>query len=125
MVARHRIKAAIPPVALGLFDTLAGAGYEIPPHETGPDGLTGLAHRPLVALAVLIQVLALFDPAGDIGGIAALVVFGFWMPAMLVSAVVWAYDQTLVRAITLAAIPYVLWLATAGRYLFIQVGHLF
>ena len=59
------------------------------------------------------------------GNAIAFAVFVVWMPGMLASAVVWAYDVPLWRALALVAVPYVLWLATAGRYLFIQVGHLF
>jgi len=86
--------------------------------------LTGLAHRPLVILAFFIQFVAFVFRFNGPGMVAAAISFGLWMPAMLVAAVVSAYDIKVGRALAMVALPYGLWLLIAGRYLFDQVGHL-
>ncbi|MDH3683027.1 MAG: hypothetical protein OEV40_24120 [Acidimicrobiia bacterium] len=115
-------------IGLGLLVWLAGRVADRRRQEPmplfRPTQLTGLAHRPILVMAVLLQLTGILAPAAGIGTAAAVLVFGLWMPAMLVSAVNWAYDLPVVQAIALTAVPYLLWLATAGSFLFVQVGHL-
>ncbi len=104
-----------------------------PEAETGPETphslrrlaqLTGLAHRPLVVVAIMLQVLAVLVPTSGVGLVVAIVGLGAWMPAMLTSAIVWSTRSSVARAGAIVAVAYGAWLATAGHYLFDQVGHL-
>ena len=86
--------------------------------------LSGLAHRPLLVVAVVIQLLSLIVPGTGPGGVVAAIGLGLWMPAMLVSGLMWARPQPVLRAALIVALPYLAWLATAGRFLLDRVGHL-
>lgn len=84
----------------------------------------GLAHRPVILLGFVIQFAAVLLRLDGPGLVLAVVAFGLWMPAMLVAAARSAYDLPTARAAALVALPYLAWLATAGRFLRDQVGHL-
>ena len=84
----------------------------------------GLAHLPILILDVVIFVAAgLFRVFGP-GYIAAVFVFGFWFPALLVASTRYMYQLRLRHAAGIVVIPYLIWLATAGRHLLGQVQHL-
>ena len=86
--------------------------------------LYGNAHLPLVVVAITIQIFAVFaqalGPALVVGVFSVL----FWMPAMLTGATRQAFGVETKRAMVIVAGPYLIWVLTAGRWLFSQVGHL-
>jgi hypothetical protein len=87
--------------------------------------LIGFAHTPLVVLGLTIQfmsvVLQLLGPAYSVAVFTA----AFWFPALLVAAVRAIYSLEVRPGVRLVAGPYLLWLAFVGRYLALQLGHLF
>lgn len=86
--------------------------------------LTGQAHRPVVVLGLVIQFAAVLLQITGPGLVLAVAAFGLWMPAMLVATTASAFDLSPRRASLVVAGPYLAWLATAGRFLERQVGHL-
>lgn len=86
--------------------------------------VVGLAHRPLLVIALVVQVSALIAPLASVATVAAWLTFGLWMPAMLVGAIRWAREISIAQASLIVAVPYLLWLLTAGRFLLDRVGHL-
>lgn len=85
---------------------------------------TAIAHTPLVGLSFFIAIIAGFARIFGPGVIMAIFVFAFWMPALLarsfhdVARLPWA------QSIGAAVVAQLVWLATLGRYLNDQVGHL-
>lgn len=86
--------------------------------------VTGWAHKPLVVVGVALQLLAFIAPGSGVGTVVASVALLLWMPAMLVAALAWAFDRPMRQLVALAGVTQALWLATAGRFLLTQVGHL-
>lgn len=110
---------------------LAGASWLIARFRYNADAgfltavrLYGFVHLPLMALAVVVQVLSvslrLFTPAG----LLAILVVVVWMPALSIAAGRQAFGLDVDRAALVGLVPYVVWLATAGVWMFGQVGHL-
>lgn len=85
--------------------------------------LTGLCHQPLLVVAIAVQFGQLV-PLPALFRILAVVAFGLWLPAMLVTALGSAFRPSTRGAIVAAGAGYLVWLATAGRYLLDRVGHL-
>lgn len=86
--------------------------------------LTGLAHRPLVVIGLVLQVTGFFLPTPGVGLVVAVAGLALWMPAMLVGALIWARPRPIVRAAAVVALPYLVWLAVVARFLDSQIGHL-
>ncbi len=86
--------------------------------------LVAHAHLPLLFVAIVMQVTSV---SLDIGGLArwpAVFAGVFWMPAMLAAALcAWA-DLKRHQAVLSAAVPYLVWAATVGRFLWNQLDHL-
>ncbi|MEE9416932.1 MAG: YIP1 family protein [Acidimicrobiales bacterium] len=84
----------------------------------------GTSHIPLVVLGGILQfagvVFRWFLP----GLIGSIVVFGLWMPAMLVAGSRHIFGLDTKRAATVVVVPYAGWLATVGVVLHRQLGHL-
>lgn len=84
----------------------------------------GLAHTPLLALGMVILVAAgLLEILGP-GFVAAVFVFGFWFPTVLIAATSHTYRLDPFRASLVVLVPYLLWLALIGRHLLDRVQHL-
>ena len=86
--------------------------------------VVGFAHAPLLLLAVVILVAAGALQIFGLGQIVAVVVLGFWFPALLVAASSHLFDLDPLTGVLVVALPYGIWLATVGRYLLQQVQHL-
>lgn len=86
--------------------------------------LVGHAHLPLLLVAVVIQVVTVNFNVTGVALLPAAFVAVFWMPAMLVGAVSAALELEARRAIALATVPYLLWVALLGRPLWDQLAHL-
>ena len=84
----------------------------------------GFAHGPVLLLGLVVLVAAGAMQIFGLGEIVAVVVFGFWFPALLVAAGSSTFDLDPVRAVGVVALPYGLWLVVVGRYLLEQVQHL-
>lgn len=86
--------------------------------------LYGLAHLPLLIVAITIQffsiALQMSEPALAVAAFA----FVVWMPALLVAAARQAFDLETRRALVVVALPYLVWLLVVGRSLGTQLGHL-
>jgi hypothetical protein len=83
-----------------------------------------VAHFPLIILGFYIATFGAFIRNPLPGTVLAVVVFAVWIPALLGRALQHLTDVDTVNALGLIAVPYVLWLAWIGRYLYLQVGHL-
>ncbi len=84
----------------------------------------GLAHVPLLVLAIVVFVAAnMFQLLGP-GLVTAWFVFAFWLPANLTMAARRAASGSTLRAIATVAVPYALWLLVVGRHLLDRIGHL-
>ncbi len=86
--------------------------------------LIGHAHLPLLFASVVIQVASV---SLDIRGVASWpTVFAgvFWMPAMLTAALCSWADLKPFQAALSMLLPYLVWTATVGRYLWNQLDHL-
>jgi hypothetical protein len=83
-----------------------------------------VAHFPLIILGFYIATFGAFIRNPLPGTVLAVVVFAVWMPALLGRAMQHLTDVETVTALGLVAVPYLLWLAWIGRYLYLQVGHL-
>jgi len=86
--------------------------------------LVGFAHAPVLLLAVVILVAAGALQVFGLGQIVAVVVLGFWFPALLVAASSSLFDLDPLIGVAVVALPYGIWLATVGRHLLQQVQHL-
>ena len=86
--------------------------------------LFGYAHAPLLAAAIAIQIAAVTFRALGPGMVAMVFGLGVWMPAMLVAAARQSFALSTARAVRLTALPYLAWIATVGRWLVSQIGHL-
>ena len=86
--------------------------------------LVGLAHLPVVLVALAAQVIGvMFDFTGPgvvVVAFAALV----WMPGQLIAAIREVFRVDTIRAAALVGGPYALWLATVGVAVMRQIGHL-
>ena len=58
------------------------------------------------------------------GVVLALITFGLWMPALLMRGFQHVAGLRRGLALSAASIVQITWLATIGRYLYRQVGHL-
>ena len=84
----------------------------------------GLAHRPLVALGMVVLVAGgLFDLLGP-GLVMAAFVAGFWFPAILVVSVAHVQSLSPIGAASVVALPYGLWLLTVGNHFHDRIQHL-
>jgi hypothetical protein len=100
----------------------AGQGRPAPLERTL--ALVGFAHAPVLLLAVVILVAAGALQVFGLGQIVAVVVLGFWFPALLVAASSYLFDLGPLIGVAVVALPYGVWLATVGRHLLQQVQHL-
>ena len=82
-----------------------------------------VAHFPLIILGFYIATFGNFIRTPIPGTIIAVVVFALWIPTLLVRALQHLTDVDTTTALRLIAVPYILWLAWIGRYLYLQVGH--
>lgn len=86
--------------------------------------LVGDAHMPIMLVAITLQLAAislrLFGPGLAVATFTTL----FWLPALLIGAIRKAYSTGLRQAAVIVAGPYLVWLASVGVTLYIQVGHL-
>lgn len=83
-----------------------------------------VAHFPLIILGMYMATFGAFIRTPVPGTILAVIVFAAWIPLLLSRAMQHMSDMERNRALALAAIPYLLWLAWIGRFLHSQVGHL-
>lgn len=83
----------------------------------------GAAHRPLVFLGIAIQLLQLVGLLGGPGAVFAAFTM-IWMVATLGAAMAWMTDRSFPIGLAIAALPFGLWLATAGRFALNRVAHL-
>lgn len=83
-----------------------------------------VAHFPLIILSFYMATFGAFIRTPIPGTILAVAVFAVWIPVLLVRAMQHLIDVERPMAFGLIVIPYLLWLAWIGRYLFFQVGHL-
>lgn len=81
-------------------------------------------HFPLIVIGFYIATFGVFIRSQIPGIVIAVLVFGIWIPALATKAVQHLTDLDRNRAVVAVVLPYVLWLAVIGRYLFNQVGHL-
>lgn len=86
--------------------------------------VTGWVHKPLVVVGVALQLLAFVAPGSGVGTVVAALALLLWMPAMLVAALAWAFDRPMRQLVVVVGVTQAVWLATAGRFLLTQVGHL-
>ena len=102
------------------------AGSSSPPRPTLPMAAVavGTAHAPVLGTAIFIAVVAGFAQLQGPGWVAAIVLVGMWMPALVVQATRSITGLEKSQAIALGLGLYLVWLATTGRYLHAQVGHL-
>ena len=135
-------KAAVRLVLVGVYSWLILAGflwlvgrYASSSSSSDPSGqprptlpmaavAVGTAHAPLLGTAIFIAVVAGFAQLQGPGWIAAIVLVGLWMPALLVQATQAITGLARNQAIALGLGSYLVWLATTGRFLHAQVGHL-
>lgn len=83
-----------------------------------------VAHFPLIILGFYIATFGAFIRTPLPGTVLAVAVFAVWVPALLGRAMQHLTDVDRVAAFGLIVLPYALWLAWVGRYLYLQVGHL-
>jgi hypothetical protein len=85
---------------------------------------TGVVHSPLIALGIVTAFVGGFARIQGPALIAAWLLVGLWMPALLA----WAYrrlsDQPWSRVLPVSVGAYAVWLVTVGRHMYDQVGHL-
>ena len=86
--------------------------------------LAGLAHLPLLAFGVIMffsaNLLQLLGP----GLVMAILVVGFWMPALLIAGTHHVHQVTVLRSTAVVALPYFVWALVIARHLLAQVRHL-
>jgi hypothetical protein len=82
-----------------------------------------VAHFPLIILGFYIATFGNFIRTPIPGTVLAVAVFAAWMPTLLGRALQHITDVDTKAALPLIAVPYILWLAWIGRYLYLQVGH--
>jgi len=83
-----------------------------------------IAHVPLVALSFFMAIVAGFARILGPGAVLAALTFALWMPALLAHAFRHVAGLSWPVALGSAAVLQLTWLATTGRYLHQQVGHL-
>ena len=81
-------------------------------------------HFPLFILGMYIGTFGAFIRTPVPGTILAVLVFVAWIPLLYVRAMQHLTDVTTSKAVLLMVLPYALWLATVGIYLWDQLGHL-
>ena len=95
---------------------------------SGPVGsflrLTGHAHLPLLVTALIVVIVTVTFGVATVGWWPAAFAVLLWMPSMLAAAVATASDLDLRRALPVAIIPHVFWVAIVGRHLWTQLAHL-
>lgn len=109
-------------LALALLLWVAGRAAELSFRDAAVS--TGIAHVPLVALAFFMAIVAGFARVFGPGLVLAIVVGFAWMPVLLIRALhdmaKWSWPKAALGGTGLQ----LLWLVTAGRYFYDQVGHL-
>lgn len=85
--------------------------------------VVGLAHQPILVVAVLAQFLQVL-PLPRLSLAVAVFTFVLWLPGVLGAAVMSLHRLTPSRAALVVIVGYGPWLATAGRYLNERLGHL-
>lgn len=86
--------------------------------------LVAHTHLPLLVVAIVMQVTSV---SLDLGGLAhwpAVFAAVFWMPAMLAAALCAWTDLKRSQAVLSTVVPYLVWAATVGRFLWNQLEHL-
>lgn len=86
--------------------------------------LVGLAHLPLLALAIVTLVVGLMFELRGPGRAVAVAALGAWFPASLVGAIRWRIGVTVPAAVAVVAVPYAGWLAVVASDYHRQIGHL-
>lgn len=86
--------------------------------------LTGFAHGPLLAVAVVMLVMAGFLQVLGPALVLAVITFSFAMPANLIAATRTHFDVAFPRAMGIVVAPYLVWVLLVGTYLERSVGHL-
>jgi hypothetical protein len=84
----------------------------------------GLAHVPLLAVAVVVLVAAVMLQLLGPGLVTAVFVVAFWFPAALVTGVAHGWGASIARSAAIVAGPYAVWLFVVADHLSRQVGHL-
>lgn len=85
---------------------------------------TAISHTPLVGLGFFMAIVAGFARIHGPGVIMAAFVFALWMPALLARSFHDIARMPWIQAIGAAVVVQLVWLATLGRHLNDQVGHL-
>lgn len=85
--------------------------------------LTGLCHQPL-AMVGFVMLFGVLLPVQEPVTLAAVAGVGLWMPAMLVVAMRSMMPDDRAVGMVAGLAGYLIWVATAGRYLLDRVGHL-
>gem|GEM_PF-1435006 len=83
-----------------------------------------VTHFPVIILGMYMATFGAFIRTPIPGFILAVAVFAGWIPALYIRAMKHLTDVDTKTAAMAMAIPYALWLATVGRYLWQLVGHL-
>lgn len=83
-----------------------------------------VAHFPLNILGLYVATFGQFIASRRPGIVLATIVFALWIPRLLVKTVEHSSGVSGIDALKIVAVPYVLWLAWIGRYLYLQLGHL-
>lgn len=86
--------------------------------------LFGIAHVPVVLVAVAAQVSGVLFNFNGPGWIVAVFAVLVWMPGQIVGATRESFDIDSGRAAALCVVPYLVWLSIVGWFAIRQVGHL-
>lgn len=98
--------------------------------QVGPSQLlqtvqfTGHAHLPLLVVGFVVQFVVVLMGVSGPGSVAAVFAVVVWMPLLLVAAVRHIHAISAPRSLAIVVLPYALWLLTAGRFLYLRLGHL-
>ena len=83
-----------------------------------------VTHFPIIILGMYLGTFGAFIRTPIPGLILAVVVFAAWVPTLYVRAMLHLAQVDTRTAILAMIVPYALWLATVGRHLWQQLGHL-
>ncbi len=84
----------------------------------------GYAHLPLLILSFAIQLFAVTLQLLGPSLVVALFVAAVWLPLSLLSATRYVFGAAARSALLIVGVPYLVWLALVGGYLWRQIGHL-
>lgn len=86
--------------------------------------LVAHAHLPLLVVGVVIQIAGVTLNITGVARWPALFAGLVWMPAMLMAALCAWSDMRPRQAVVAAVLPYLAWVASIGRHLWLQLEHL-